>query len=47
LANENPNANRKEAAQHLSGNICRCADYNRILNVAERAMEYTRNGVRS
>ena len=47
LANENPNANRKEAAEHLSGNICRCADYNRILNVAERAMEYTRNGGRS
>ena len=47
LANDNPNANRKEAAEHLSGNICRCADYNRILNVAERAMEYTRNGGRS
>jgi aerobic-type carbon monoxide dehydrogenase small subunit (CoxS/CutS family) len=47
LANDNPDATRKEAAEHLAGNICRCADYNRILNVAERAMEYTRNGVRS
>ena len=47
LVNENPNATRKEAAQHLSGNLCRCADYNKILNVAELAAEYTRNGVRS
>ena len=47
LTNDKPTATRKEAAEHLSGNLCRCADYNRILNVAERALEYTRNGVRS
>lgn len=47
LTNENPNATRQEAARHLSGNICRCVDYNKILNVAEKACEYTRNGVRS
>ena len=47
MTNDKPNATRKEAAEHLSGNLCRCADYNRILNVAERALEYTRNGVRS
>ena len=44
LVNENPNATRDEAAHYLSGNLCRCADYNKILNVAERAAEYTRRG---
>jgi aerobic-type carbon monoxide dehydrogenase small subunit (CoxS/CutS family) len=47
LTNENPNATRGEAAHHLAGNICRCIDYNKILNVAEKACEYTRNGMRS
>ena len=42
LVNENPNPTRAEAAQHLSGNLCRCADYNKILNVAMRASEYSR-----
>ena len=44
LIEENPNPTRAEAAQHLSGNLCRCADYNKILNVALRAAEYTRRG---
>ncbi len=44
LIDENPNPTRVEAAQHLSGNLCRCADYNKILNVALRAAEYTRRG---
>ena len=44
LVDENPNPTRDEAAQHLSGNLCRCADYNKILNVALRAAEYTRRG---
>jgi aerobic-type carbon monoxide dehydrogenase small subunit (CoxS/CutS family) len=47
LTNENPDATRGEAAHHLAGNICRCIDYNKILNVAEKACEYTRNGMRS
>ena len=38
LVEEQPNATRAEAAQYLSGNLCRCADYNKILNVAERAL---------
>ena len=42
LVNENPSPTRAEAAQHLSGNLCRCADYNKILNVAMRASEYSR-----
>ena len=41
----NPNPTRKEAAEALSGNLCRCADYNKILNSVMRAAEYTRGGV--
>ncbi len=44
MVEENPNPTRKEAAHFLSGNLCRCADYNKILNVALRAAEYTRRG---
>ena len=44
MIDENPNPTRVEAAHFLSGNLCRCADYNKILNVAERAAEYTRRG---
>jgi len=44
MVDENPSPTRKEAAQYLSGNLCRCADYNKILNVALKAAEYTRRG---
>ncbi len=44
LVAENPTPTRAEAAQHLSGNLCRCADYNKILNVALRAADNTRRG---
>ena len=43
MVEEHPTATRAEAAQHLSGNLCRCADYNKILNVAERELR-SRNG---
>jgi len=42
LLNTNPNPTRAEAAQGLSGNLCRCGDYNKILNSAMRASEYVR-----
>ena len=42
LLDANPNPTRKEAAEALSGNLCRCADYNKILNSVMRAAEYTR-----
>ncbi len=38
----NPNPTREDAAQALSGNLCRCADYNKILESAMRAAEYAR-----
>ena len=36
------NPTRVEFAQALSGNLCRCCDYNKILNSMMRAAEYTR-----
>jgi aerobic-type carbon monoxide dehydrogenase small subunit (CoxS/CutS family) len=40
---ENPNPTREQAAQALSGNLCRCADYNKILDCAMRAAELVRS----
>ena len=42
MVNELPNPTRAEAAHFISGNLCRCADYNKILNVAMKAAEYSR-----
>jgi aerobic-type carbon monoxide dehydrogenase small subunit (CoxS/CutS family) len=39
MLNRNPSPTRAEAAQALSGNLCRCGDYNKILNSAMRAAE--------
>jgi aerobic-type carbon monoxide dehydrogenase small subunit (CoxS/CutS family) len=38
----NPNPTRAELAHGISGNLCRCADYNKILNAMTRAAEYLR-----
>lgn len=42
MLNENPSPTREEAAHALSGNLCRCGDYHKILNSAMRASEYVR-----
>ena len=42
LLNDNPNPSRKQAAEWLSGNLCRCADYDKILTSVQRAAEITR-----
>ncbi len=42
LLNENPSPSRKQAAEWLSGNLCRCADYDKILTSVQRAAEITR-----
>ena len=39
----NPNPTREEAAHALSGNLCRCADYDKILNCAMRAAQLASN----
>ena len=43
MLTENPNPTREEAAVALSGNLCRCADYDKILNCAMRAAELARS----
>ncbi len=42
LVNDNPDCTREEARHALSGNLCRCADYNKILDSAMRAAQYQR-----
>ena len=42
LVEHNPEPTRDEAAEALAGNLCRCGDYNKILNSAMRAAEYAR-----
>ncbi|HKJ01884.1 MAG TPA: (2Fe-2S)-binding protein [Longimicrobiales bacterium] len=42
LVETTPTFTREEAAHALSGNLCRCADYHKILNCAMRAGELTR-----
>ncbi len=39
---KNPNPTREEAAELLAGNLCRCGDYDKILNTAIRAAELSR-----
>jgi aerobic-type carbon monoxide dehydrogenase small subunit (CoxS/CutS family) len=38
----NPNPTRDELAHGISGNLCRCSDYNKILNAMMRGAEYMR-----
>src|SRR3984893_13480791 len=42
----NPNPTRSELAQGLSGNMCRCQDYDRILTAMMRGAENMRRGSR-
>ena len=39
---KNPNPTRQQLAHGISGNLCRCADYNKILNAMEHAGELMR-----
>ncbi len=39
---KNPNPTREEMAHGLSGNLCRCQDYSKILDAMMRGAEYTR-----
>jgi aerobic-type carbon monoxide dehydrogenase small subunit (CoxS/CutS family) len=42
---QNPNPTRDEMAHGLSGNLCRCQDYTKILDSMMRGAEYMRTGV--
>jgi aerobic-type carbon monoxide dehydrogenase small subunit (CoxS/CutS family) len=39
----NPNPTRAELAHGISGNLCRCGDYNKILNSMMHAAETMRS----
>jgi len=39
----NPSPTRAELAHGISGNLCRCADYHKILNSLMRGAENMRN----
>jgi len=41
---QNPNPTRAELAHGISGNLCRCQDYNKILDSMMRGAEYMRTG---
>ena len=45
MVDQNPDPTREEAAHALSGNLCRCCDYHKILDCAIEAARYTREGV--
>jgi aerobic-type carbon monoxide dehydrogenase small subunit (CoxS/CutS family) len=38
----NPNPSRQQLAHGISGNLCRCQDYDKILTALERGAEYVR-----
>ena len=40
----NPSPTRDEMRHALAGNLCRCADYNKILDAMMKAAEYQRGG---
>ena len=41
----NDSPTRREAAEGISGNLCRCCDYNKILDSCMRAADYVREGI--
>jgi aerobic-type carbon monoxide dehydrogenase small subunit (CoxS/CutS family) len=41
---KNPNPTREEMAQGVSGNLCRCQDYTKILDAMMRGAEYMKAG---
>ena len=45
LVEDNPDPTRRQAAEALAGNLCRCCDYNKILDCTMEAARYTREGV--
>ena len=42
LLEQNPEPDAAEVRECLSGNLCRCCDYNKILDCAMSAAEYSR-----
>lgn len=44
LLDKNPNPTRDEIREGISGNLCRCTGYNKIIDAVERAIEYMEEG---
>lgn len=40
LLDENPNPSRQEIREAISGNLCRCTGYNKIVDAIEKASAY-------
>jgi len=45
MLNANPNPTREQVRRLLSGNLCRCGDYDKILRTAMRAVELNRAAI--
>lgn len=44
LLDKNPSPNRSEIKEAISGNLCRCTGYNKIINAVEKAAKDLRGG---
>lgn len=42
LLDKNPNPTREEIREGISGNLCRCTGYNKIINATEKSSRYLR-----
>ena len=45
LLEKNPRPTQEQTIEWMNGNLCRCCDYNKILDCTMEAARYTRDGV--
>lgn len=46
LLDKNPDPTREEIREGISGNLCRCTGYNKIVDAAEKTLVYMKEGKR-
>ncbi|NMB08487.1 MAG: (2Fe-2S)-binding protein [Tissierellia bacterium] len=46
LLDKNPEPTREEIREGISGNLCRCTGYNKIIDATEKALIYMKEGAR-
>ncbi|WMM25350.1 (2Fe-2S)-binding protein [Tissierella sp. MB52-C2] len=44
LLDKNPHPSKEEIREGISGNLCRCTGYNKMIHATEKAMEYMEEG---
>ncbi len=44
LLDKNPKPSREEIREGISGNLCRCTGYNKIIDATEKSLNYMREG---